>query len=265
MKKQTNEASTKDQGGWFSRNMIALIITGLVVGVTAFIAIFLLFSPMTGEDGETGFKENLAFIGQTLLPLWGTWIGTVLAFYFGKANFEAGTKSYQEGVKAALTPEEKIAQLAVKDVMLLLKDIIYLDIDSESPKLIGDILKYPQFESYNRFAVLDKNEVVKYMIHRSTFYQFIYLKYNEYNKNGAPTETDKLTLDDLLKCTDEKIKNTLTRGIGFVSYNANLLDAKRVIDATDECQDVFVTQNGKPSEPVLGLITNNRIFQYAKV
>lgn len=265
MKKQKNEVSSKDQGGWFSRNMIALIITGLVVGVTAFIAIYLLFSPPHGKDGAAEFRENLTFIGQTLLPLWGTWIGTVLAFYFGKANFEAGTKSYQEAIKAALSPEEKIAKVAVKDVMLPFKDIIYLDIDKESAKLISEILKYPQFEPYNRFAVLDKNKVVKYMIHRSTFYQFIYLKYNEFKSKGETDDTDKLILDDLLKCTDEKIRNTLSRGIGFVFLDANLLDAKRVIDATDECQDVFVTQNGKPAEPVLGLITNNKIFEYANV
>ena len=72
-------------------------------------------------------------------------------------------------------------------------------------------------------------------------------------------------LVELLACTDEKIKNTLTRSIGFIPIKSNLLEAKRVIDATEECQDVFVTESGKASEPVQGLITNNRIFQYAKV
>ena len=257
MKNEQTEASTEKHNGWTSR-LIALIITGLVMGVTVYIAIFLLYSP--AKDG----KIDTAFIGQTLLPLWGTWIGTVLAFYFGKANFEAATKSYQDVIKT-MSPEEKIAKLKVKDVMLPTKDILYLDYDSESPKLINDILKYPQFEPYNRFAVFDKNKVVKYMIHRSTFYQFIYMKYNEQKLQGAAPDTDSLTLSDLLSCPDEKIKNTLTRGLGFIALDANLLDAKRVIDATDECQNVFVTENAKPSEPVLGLITNNRIFGYAKV
>lgn len=258
MKNEQSEAVTEKQNGWASRNLIALVITGLVVGVTVYIAIFLLYSP--AKDG----KIDTAFIGQTLLPLWGTWIGTVLAFYFGKANFEAATKSYQDVIKN-MSPEEKIAKLMVKDVMLPTKDILYLDYDTESPKLINDILRYPQFEAYNRFAVFDKNKVVKYMIHRSTFYQFIYMKYTELKSQGVAPDTDSLTLSDLLACPDEKIKNTLTRGFGFIALNANLLDAKRVIDATDECQNVFVTQNGKQSEPVLGLITNNRIFGYAKV
>jgi len=262
MKNEQPEISTEKLSSWASRNLIALIITGLIVGVTVYIAIYILYNPVKNTDGSVSI--NLAFIGQTLLPLWGTWIGTVLAYYFGKANFEAASKSYQDVIKK-LTPEEKIAKLLVKDVMLPINDILYLDYDTESPKLINDILKYPQFESYNRFAVFDKNKVVKYMIHRSTFFQFIYQKYTEQKTSGVTPDTEKLTLGDLLVTNDEKIKNTLTRGIGFISINANLLDAKRVIDATDECQNVFVTQNGKTSEPVLGLITNNRIFGYAKV
>jgi hypothetical protein len=262
MKNQPTEVSTEKLSSWASRNLIALIITGLVVSVTVFIAIFILYNPVKNTDGTVSI--NFPFIGQTLLPLWGTWIGTVLAFYFGKANFEAATKSYQDVIKN-LSPEEKIAKLLVKDVMLPLKDILYLDYDTESPKLINDILKYPQFEPYSRFAVFDKNKVVKFMIHRSTFYLFIYFKYTELKAQGKTPDTDNLTLADLLACTDEKIKNTLTRGIGFIALNANLLDAKRVIDATEECQDVFVTESGKALKPVQGLITNNRIFQYAKV
>ncbi|MHB9143098.1 MAG: hypothetical protein ACYC25_14605, partial [Paludibacter sp.] len=149
MKNEQPEISTEKLSSWASRNLIALIITGLVVGVTIYIAIYILYNPEKNTDGSVSI--NLAFIGQTLLPLWGTWIGTVLAYYFGKANFEAASKSYQDVIKK-LTPEEKIAKLLVKDVMLPIRDILYLDYDTESPKLINDILKYPQFESYNRFA-----------------------------------------------------------------------------------------------------------------
>lgn len=255
---QTNEAETARPKA--PRDSIALFITISVISITIIIAIISIIVSPTGENGA----RDLSFVGQTLLPLWSTWIGTVLAFYFGKANFEAATKSVQDAMKT-LTPEEKIAKLMVKDVMLPIKDLIYLDFDVEAPKLLNEILKYPQFEPYKRFAVLDKNKVVKYMVHRSTFYQFMYRIYSDQKASGLVPDTDTLTLNDLLNTTDEKIRATLNRGIGFISLDANLLDAKRVIDATEECQDVFVTQNGKSSEPVLGLVTNNRIFGYAKV
>jgi hypothetical protein len=78
-----------------------------VVGTTVFVAGYLLLTNSGSSD------KPLSFIGQTLLPLWGTWIGTVLAFYFGKANFEAATQSYKDAIKT-LTPEEKISRSGSK-------------------------------------------------------------------------------------------------------------------------------------------------------
>lgn len=243
------------QSPWVLRNLIAIIITGLVLGATVYIAIFILYNP--NKSGNI----DISFIGQTLLPLWGTWLGTVLAFYFGKANFEAATKSYQNVIDK-LTPDEKIAKLLVKDVMLPISKIVYLDYDTENGKLINDILKYPQFEKYNRFAVLDKNKCLKFMIHRTTFFEYVFLKVSQGKTND---EINKLTLNDLLTETNTSIKNTLTRGYGFVTITATLLDAKKVIDSIDECTDVFVTETGKNTDPVLGLVTNNMIFEKAKV
>lgn len=243
---------------WASRNLIAVVITGLIVGVTVFIAVFILLTP--NKDGAI----NLPFIGQTLLPLWGTWIGTVLAYYFGKANFEAASKSYQEVIKT-LTPDEKIAKLLVKNVMVPLSKIVYLDYDTEKSNLIKDILNYPQFKEYSRFAVFDTNKVVRYMIHRSTFFEFMYLKSVDLKNAGKIVDTESLKLDDLLTYNVENIKNTLTRGFGFVSIDATLLDAKKIIDAMEECKNVFITQTGKSTEPVMGLVTNNLIFDNAKV
>ena len=258
MKDSRTFPAEEKQSPWLLRNLIAVLITVFVVGGTVFIASYILLHP--SNDGSV----NLGFIGQTLLPLWATWIGTVLAFYFGKANFEAATRSYQEVIRK-LTPEEKIAGLQVKDSMLPVNKIEYLHLESERSKPVKEILERSEFKNYNRFAVFDENKVVKYMIHRPTFYEFIYLKSAEAKKQGTTIDTDKLVLDDLLTYNDEKIKNTLTRGFGFVPLDATLLDAKRVIDSINECQDVFVTQSGTSTEPVLGLITNSRIFEKARV
>jgi hypothetical protein len=57
----------------------------------------------------------------------------------------------------------------------------------------------------------------------------------------------------------------LDRGYCFVKKTATLLDAKNAMDAMKECMDVFITENGKVEEPILGLITNNRLLEVAKV
>lgn len=37
--------------------------------------------------------QILQYVFGALLPLWGTWIGTILAFYYSKDNFESASKS----------------------------------------------------------------------------------------------------------------------------------------------------------------------------
>ncbi|MBP1676671.1 MAG: hypothetical protein H6Q20_1230 [Bacteroidetes bacterium] len=265
MKKQkqisndTNTQPVKEEG-WFSRNIIAYIITGAVILVTVYIA---WYSLNKGPTNASGFRD-MSFVGQTLIPLWSTWMGTVLAFYFGKANFEAGSKSMKEAMKAQ-TPEDKFAEQMVKNVMLNVDSIVYLKYEEELNSPIADILKYDRFKPYNRYAVFDNNNVVKFMIHRGLFYQYIYVRTTEPDQEGNLAESNKLTLKDLIESPDERFKTPLQRGIVFINIEANLLEAKHKMDAVDECEDVFITQNGKPTESVLGLITNNRIMELAKV
>jgi hypothetical protein len=57
--------------------IIAYAVTGIVL--TAIFAIAAV-AVWKYDDGE----KTVQFIVQTLLPLWGTWFGPVLAFYFGK-------------------------------------------------------------------------------------------------------------------------------------------------------------------------------------
>jgi hypothetical protein len=237
---------------WWLRNLIALIITGFVIAGTILICIYCLFI----TD-----KPDFNFVAQSLLPLWGTWFGTVLAFYFGKANFEAASKSYQEVIQK-LTPDEKIAQLLVKDAMLPVAQIEYLEYDKEKGEKINDILKYDRFKNYNRYAIFDQSKTFRYMIHRSTFYRFIAQQVEE---NKSNDEIKNLTLQNLIDGGNNEVKNLLLKGYNFISVKASLLDAKKAMDAIPECQDVFVTETGKSFEPVLGLITNNIIFDKAKV
>ncbi|MCX6232969.1 MAG: hypothetical protein NTZ33_15675 [Bacteroidetes bacterium] len=244
--------NNRKEESWVLRNIIALIITGFVVGVTILIAVYLLF---VAKD------PNLDFIGKSLLPLWGTWIGTVLAFYFGKANFEAASKSYQDVIRT-LTPDEKIAQLPVKDIMIPFEKIESLAYEVDKDVSISNILNYVRFNKYNRFAVFENKNIFKYMIHRSTFYQFIAQKVDE---NLSNVEIKKLTLLNLIEGGNNDIKGMLLKGYNFISIKANLLDAKNAIEAMTECQDVFVTESGKSTEPVLGLITNNIIMEKAKI
>jgi len=217
----------------------------------AFIAVYSLIS-----------KNDNNLLLQTLLPLWGTWVGTVLAFYFGKNNFEAAANSYAD-VIAKLTPQEKMAKLLVKDYMVTLNQLVYLSYDDEKDKKIYDILNYERFKPYNRFAVLNNDRVAMYIIHRSMFNQFISTKVEE---NLRGDEIKDFTLEYFLENCDETIKKALEIGFAVASINATLLEAKIRMEAkSTDCVNVFITQNGSPKEKVEGLITNNIILKESNV
>lgn len=232
------------------RQTIAIILTISIVGITIIIAAVALLDDR---------KEGLDYVAKTLLPLWGTWLGAVIAFYFGKENFDAVTKSYRDVIDK-LSPEEKMARVKVEKVMIPVKEIKYLVYNKEKNNKIKDILKYPAFAPFNRYAILDEQKVFQYIIHRSTFHLYIAEKV----ENGVdPAEINTTTLEDMIGNSSNKIRNLFLKGYNFVSKTDNLLKAKKAMDDVPECQDIFVTETGKPTEPILGLITNNKILKEA--
>jgi hypothetical protein len=233
------------------REIISKYLVFSIVFATLVIGLLILVKNLFFKDGC-----DLTFIGQTLLPLWATWVGTILAFYFGKSNFEAATKSYQEIIKT-LTPEEKMASIKVQNVMIPFNQIEYIQYKEPYSEKIENILKNPKFKEFNRFAFIDDNKILKYMIHKVQFTNYIASK--AFEKEDVTTFTfDKFLSEN----KDNKyVLNTST----FVSITSNLLDAKQKMDSIKECQDVFITQTGKDTEPILGLITNNIILDNAKV
>lgn len=78
-----------------------------------------------------------------------------------------------------------------KDAMLPLEKITYLDYDETKTRTIRDILDDERFREYNRYAILNRDKTLKYIIHRSTFYRFL----AEVSMGIVPIEknTDDLT------------------------------------------------------------------------
>jgi hypothetical protein len=102
-----------------------------------------------------------------LLPLISTWVGTILAFYFGKANFEAATNSYKQVIDK-LTPDI-LDDILVKQVMI--DKFTMVSIDSTNPLITTFNLKGLRdfLESINksRLPILEAGKV-KCIIHKST-------------------------------------------------------------------------------------------------
>ena len=226
-------------------------VTFLIVAVTIYIAIVSLHK----DD-----SPDYSIISQTLIPIWATWIGTILAFYFGKENLDSATKSYREVIKR-LTPEEKMATLYIEDEMLPFDEIVSLDFETQKGRPIQEILDNREFKEYHRYVFFD-NKHLKKVIDRSLFLEFINM---ELNKTQDMEYVNKLTFEDMLTTSDESIQKKLNKALVYVLPTDTLLDAKNKVERISGHLDIFVTATGDLNGEVLGMITNNMIFKAARL
>lgn len=227
------------------------------VSVVSIGGVVVLATIMIAASWYGGDKDTMKLVFTATLPLFGAWVGTILAFYYGKENFEAASRSVTNIAKA-IGVNEKLQEIPVKDNMIPKRDMIVDDRPADQIKLTELLEKMSTKE---RLPILNKEGAVIYMIHRSAIDRYLAQKALQ---SPPPTDTAELTLKDLLD-EDQELKKLFEQSFGFVKEAATLADAKTEMERkkSDRCQDVFVTRNGNKNEPVLGLITNNKIQELA--
>lgn len=247
-----NSTSRREHRFWLAIVVLAVSIAG----VAALAAIVLLRS----EELETA-----KYVFAVVLPLLGTWVGTVLAYYFSRENFESASRSV-ERMAEKLTPMEKLESIPARLKMIPKAQMVLLNITGDKPldkiKIVDDILGTFIQKERNRLPILDENDYPKYMIHRSMIDKYLTRKNIE---GGLSTDQlKKLSLKDLLD-DDEKLRKLFETSFVTIKEDANLADAKTEMDKVENCLDVFVTRNGTRNEPVIGWLTNLKITESAKV
>lgn len=203
-------------------------------------------------------KRNPQEILTILLPVIGTWVGTVLAFYFGKENLDAATRSV--ATIARLSASDKLKQILGKDKMITKDQMFFKATPENSIKLLDTLDELEKKKKGDRIPVLDPQDQPKYVAHRSTIDQYLTTK----ARQPTPPDLKTLTLQDLLN-DDAALKRRLENSFVTLNENATLQDVKAAMDAVADAQDVFITKNGKANEPIIGWITNNIVADNARV
>ncbi len=239
------------------RFWLAIIVLSASIAGVALSALIVL--------GRDEGLETAKYVFAAVLPLYGTWVGVVLAFYFSRENFESASRSV-ERMAEKLTPMEKLESIPARLKMILKGQMVSLNITADKPldkiKIVGDILGTFIQKEQNRLPILDENDYPKYMIHRSMVDKYLTQKNIE---GGLSTDQlKKLSLKDLLD-DDEELRKLFETSFVTIKEDANLADAKIEMDKVQNCLDVFVTRNGTRNEPVIGLLTNLKVTESAKV
>ena len=250
MGKQTNENGQSQKGkvdkSVVIRN-ITYFVTGLAILGTIGVAVVAIF---WWKEKELGIN----FIVQTLLPLWGTWFGTILAFYFSKENLDVAMEQNDKLVTKLSERDQQFASKSAYSVMVPFAEIKRLNYEDHEEKFLSEIIDKPGFENFNRFPVFGKDKKLKVIIHRSLIFEYLYKSL----KDGK-----EITLNHFLKIPD--VQKDLKNSAAFVAVTATLLDAKNEMDKFRYCEDVFITEDGKKTSEVIGWITDRDIYENGRV
>jgi len=196
--------------------------------------------------------DQAQVIFNTTLPVFASWVGTVLAFYFGRESFESANSQVRQLIDK-ISPEQRAAEPVVSimrkfDVMSHVA-LPTAEAEARMPltdlrvKLVGDVSRLP---------VVDAARVPKYMIHGSTIDRYL---------AGGGKETDTLAAF-IAACA--KTGTAFDAGHGFVLASAKdtVQDAKSKLERQASCQDIFITADGKPDQPLIGWVSNVRLGKY---
>jgi len=226
---------------------VALVVMALVVGYVARTAYFEAKSLSVATD----LVEKFLF---ALLPMIGTWVGTVLAFYFTNDSFQ--TASNQTRLTLADAREARLRQISVREAMVPISKVQAIEADeAEWPNVYFDTDVIDLInKKFSRVPFLSKGRGrVLGIVHDAIVKAYAW-------QNGVPPQggTKTRTLKDFLE--DAAVREFFAHSLAFVGPDATLADVKRAMDAASArghtCRDVFVTEDGTPTGKPLGMVTN---------
>ncbi|MFD0361238.1 hypothetical protein ACFQZZ_07230 [Nocardia sp. GCM10030253] len=220
------------------RTRLAAWVVGL--SLAAITALSVLVVTMA-EPGDQGSVSQLVF--SSVLPLFGTWVGTVMAFYFARENLEAATQSTLR-LSGGYKKDDSVSDVMIRRAQMIVRATTSGEQIGAIP--LESIAAIITVTGKKRVPILDDEGSVEFVIHQSLL--------DSYARTVTPEEYAQASLDDLLASSANK---GLAEAIGFVSITATLGEARDQMQRVSGCNDIFVTASGYPAEPVLGWLTNN--------
>ena len=237
MAKNDNISDLRDRG---KLAYITLICSGIAITLLAIVAI----SVSGGDEAITIFNM--------VLPVIASWVGTILAFYFGRENFESANQQVRELVQK-LTPEQR-AEKPVTSIMRYIRDMTTFQIpngkNEDDVKLSEIRAKFT--ESISRMPIIDSESKPLYILHNSSIDKYIVSGKDE--KNSL-----KIFLGEQKA---KGIEYSVGKGYVVVSESATISFAKKKMEEANPCQDIFITKEGSVDEPLSGWISNVRLAKF---
>ncbi len=225
-----------------NRETIAMTVIIVSIFLLIFIGAFAIMGAADGKKGEAAID-----VMTMVLPVVATWVGTVIAFYFGRENFEAANEQVNRLVERI--PGGQKVQSTISSIMRTLAKTTHIR-DSNSLNLDLQNIKAHFTDQITRIIIVDDDNYPKYVIHESRIDNYL---------NDGRSASD--TLDAFLENRKAKTGFGFEANAGFVTVakDISIAEAKRDMQAVAGCQDIIITEKGGDREPMLGWVSNTRL------
>jgi len=259
MKLIKNRSSGEDYSNTKSTNNLTRIgLTGAIV-IYAFIILIALSLVILFATGAS--IDDKKFVFTAIVPLVASWVGTVLAFYYGRENFEAAAS------KILGLSKETLDDLNVINIMILTKTMVTWTYDHGKSEL-EDILEIFKKVDKDRIPFLDSDQRPKYMVHRHQMEKYYLSQKIIESQSGddkVETESDSLQLIAFFRSNESKFGYKQKNGFVTINRDSTIQRALEIMKSVDGCKDIFVTENGTADSPVIGWITDVLVTRFLTV
>ncbi|MFN6131874.1 MAG: hypothetical protein ACK46L_03000, partial [Synechococcaceae cyanobacterium] len=242
-----------------NREKIAVWVLFLSITFVFLLSVSSIGLSQKGKRGETSQSVMTA-----TLPLYGTWVGTLLAFYFSRNAFEAAASAstrnaatFQQiassSAAAPPPPENPLAKISVKSLANNL-----LVSQKDPTKQLTDVLEDLQKIDRSRVIVVDAstNKFLGLVYSRTAE---AYLAQPGQDAAGQATQSAP-SLQTYLNWLNGSGANAKPI-IVFLPETASLADVDTKFKES-KAKDAIVTSDGTPDSPVIAYINDNDINKY---
>jgi hypothetical protein len=241
---------------------LVLLIGTTAVAVLA-MALIIAFALLAKSNQAIETKADVLLSGvfNTVLPVVATWVGTVLAFYFGSENFRQAREAFGD---------QPTAKKKVTDVMIPYDRIARMDWDVTK---VADVEKLSMIDVINsmsaaapRIIVFDKNSQTPiYVIRSKTPPMPDKWITPNYEKGSSlpddPTKTPPTItlLKDYLDANGGQNRKDATN-FDFMDENATIDAALQLMDQK-QIDDLFITRDGQKTSKVVGWVAKQDLLK----
>lgn len=263
----SNTGTSANDNAPSDRSFLTRYVVRISIAATIVLGLAVIAASALDSSKERTALEAAKWVLGVVLPLLGTWVGTILAFYFGKDNFESATKQTLAAVREVL-PSTGADNLPVDQIGESMDAVTKLVLKKDDKGNFNEGETLAEIEKLltgkvSRLPIVDDKGAVRFILHRSSYDKFK----NERKVNDEVVNPERHTLKDLLDGQSVEpgyatMREFLGKTFGVVSSRETVGGARKVMRLSRKVNDVFVTQAGKIDERALRWITNSHLAHF---